>query len=557
MENHDSWTRIDPPIRLSDNDIEQTDWFDSADVVVVGFGGAGVCAAIQAKQLGVDTLAVDRFNGGGATAYSGGVVYAGGTRVQKEAAFNDTAEQMHRYLSLEVGDAITDETLHRFCEGSNDDFEWLCSLGVQFSSDAFLEKTAYPPDGKFLYYSGNEMIDGFKDKAEPAPRGHRTIGKGFSGYNFYGALRQAAEKIGVRGQLHSRATRLLIDSKDRVIGLEVLVVPASHRDEHQKMYARVNPQKPFNTASYRKVVSELDQFEQRVGERKRIRATKGVILSTGGYAYNNALLRRDHRLLADHFDALVPLASPGSDGSGIEMGQSAGGAAELMDSIFTTCSLAPPSALLEGIAVNNLGQRFIGETAYGGHIGKASVAQPSGETWLILDGHSFWKAIRQIFGGIRSGLFILFLVPVLLNILFGGTRRARSVEKLANRCAIDSEGLAQTLQEYNALTERGEFDSLAKPGKYLRTLNPPYYAINLCIDNKFALRQLFTLGGLRVDEDSGRVKRADGAAINGLYAAGRTAIGLCSIGYVSGMSLADCVFSGRRAGRHCAEAGVT
>ena len=51
-----------------------------------------------------------------------------------------------------------------------------------------------------------------------------------------------------------------------------------------------------------------------------------------------------------------------------------------------------------------------------------------------------------------------------------------------------------------------------------------------------------------------QVRRADGAVVPGLYAAGRTAVGLCSHSYVSGLSLADCVFSGRRAGRSAAAA---
>ncbi|MBX9638961.1 MAG: hypothetical protein K2X97_04305 [Mycobacteriaceae bacterium] len=45
---------------------------------------------------------------------------------------------------------------------------------------------------------------------------------------------------------------------------------------------------------------------------------------------------------------------------------------------------------------------------------------------------------------------------------------------------------------------------------------------------------------------------AVGAAIPGLYSAGRTATGICSNSYVSGLSLADCVYAGRRAGRHAA-----
>ena len=61
---------------------------------------------------------------------------------------------------------------------------------------------------------------------------------------------------------------------------------------------------------------------------------------------------------------------------------------------------------------------------------------------------------------------------------------------------------------------------------------------------------MLTLGGLKVDEGTGQVLNADGAGVPGLYAAGRNAVGICSNSYVSGLSLADCVFSGRRAGKH-------
>jgi 3-oxo-5alpha-steroid 4-dehydrogenase len=57
---------------------------------------------------------------------------------------------------------------------------------------------------------------------------------------------------------------------------------------------------------------------------------------------------------------------------------------------------------------------------------------------------------------------------------------------------------------------------------------------------------------LRVDEETGQVLTADDTPVSGLYAAGRTAVGICSNSYVSGLSLADGVFSGRRAGAHAA-----
>ena len=58
-----------------------------------------------------------------------------------------------------------------------------------------------------------------------------------------------------------------------------------------------------------------------------------------------------------------------------------------------------------------------------------------------------------------------------------------------------------------------------------------------------------TLGGLKVDENTGAVLDDNSQPIAGLYSAGRTAIGVASHLYISGLSLADCVFSGRRAGR--------
>jgi 3-oxo-5alpha-steroid 4-dehydrogenase len=72
-------------------------------------------------------------------------------------------------------------------------------------------------------------------------------------------------------------------------------------------------------------------------------------------------------------------------------------------------------------------------------------------------------------------------------------------------------------------------------------------AINLATGNPFSFTLAFTLGGLVVDEATGAVKTKDGSPIKGLYAAGRTAVGMCSAGYISGMAIADTVFSGRRA----------
>jgi 3-oxo-5alpha-steroid 4-dehydrogenase len=116
---------------------------------------------------------------------------------------------------------------------------------------------------------------------------------------------------------------------------------------------------------------------------------------------------------------------------------------------------------------------------------------------------------------------------------------------------VDPAGLAATLAAYNA---PGAGDAMGKAPDLVRALDqPPYSLIDCSVrPSQFYPAPVLTLGGLVVSPETGRVLRADGTAVPGLYAAGRSAVGLCSGSYVSGLSLADCVFSGRRAGRHAA-----
>src|SRR5262245_56472003 len=130
---------------------------DEFDVVVVGFGAAGACAAIAAAERGARVLVVDRSLGGGASALSHGVVYAGGgTRYQRVAGFEDTPENMFNYLRQEVAGAVDDQTLRTFCESSVEQLSWLEHHGAKFAASLCDDKTSYPTDRHYLYFSGNE-----------------------------------------------------------------------------------------------------------------------------------------------------------------------------------------------------------------------------------------------------------------------------------------------------------------------------------------------------------------------------------------------------------------
>jgi len=227
-----------------------------------------------------------------------------------------------------------------------------------------------------------------------------------------------------------------------------------------------------------------------------------------------------------------------------------------MGYFYLARAFSPPSALLTGILVNKEGRRFINEDSYCGFVGLAIAKQSDVQAWLILPARAFRKAILQaLFGGWH--LLKFFGVPALINFALGGTKRGRTLERIAKACGTDPQGLQATAAAHDGDIAANSPDSLGKSDVYRASLgNGPFYAVNMSISNEYAFTYFMTLGGLTVDEESGAVTRTDGSAIDGLYAAGLAAVGLHSNGYISGISLGDGMFAGRRAGRACSRAAI-
>jgi 3-oxo-5alpha-steroid 4-dehydrogenase len=523
-------------------------WDAEADVVVVGFGAAGACAALEAAEAGADVVVLDRFCGGGATALSGGVVYAGGgTAQQKAAGVTDSPEAMLRYLSLEVDDAVSPDTLREFCTGSPAMLAWLEEHGVPFEGSLCPDKTSYPTNRHYLYYSGSELSVG--DVTQAAPRGHRARGRGTSGYLLFARLERAVRGSGARVVGQTAARRLVTDPDGRVVGVECLTLRGApgwaamaHRVLHRcsaKPYLYVPK---LGRALHRRVAS----LERRYGRPLLVGARGGVVLAAGGFVASRPMMR-EH---APAYRGGLPLATPGDDGSGIRLGTEAGGATAFLDRISVWRFLSPPPALLRGVLVDRDGRRVCDESRYGAAIGEAVMGR-GGQAWLLVDRATVAEARRQLRG---STLWFQRLQAWYL--LTAGRVSAPTVAGLAVRAGVDPAGLAATLDAYNAAAAAGRADPAGKPAGLVRAQDqPPYSLIDCSVRPRLAYpAPMLTLGGLVVAEETGQVGRADGSVVAGLYAAGRTAVGICSHSYVSGLSLADCVFSGRRAGRHAAAA---
>ena len=545
-----SVTPIEPALEVDRAD--EIAWSDGADVVVVGWGAAGACAAIEARAASASVIVIDRFEGGGASALSGGVVYAGGgTRYQQEAGYHDSPEAMFDYLRHEVNGVVGDATLQRFCRDSAANLDWLERQGARYGATMPKHKTSYPPDGVFLYYSGNEAVAAYRGGAAPAPRGHRTVAKGQSGAALYAALQAATLRAGAVAVTQASVRRLVRErSSGRVLGVEVWQLPLGGpaARKHASLQRQVTRWR--NAWATRATACRLEaaEIERRYAQPRFIRAERGVVLSTGGFINNPQLMARH----APRYREGWAIGAAGCDGSGLRLGQSVGGQAQDLSNVSAWRFITPPYAWPKAMVVNACGERFCNEQVYGAKLGHEMVERQGGKAWLVIDARLRRQAIMQCLFG---GLWTFQSLPALAMMLMGA-RKAPTVASLALRIGADPITMDRHWQAYNAAARGEREDPFGKSPDMRQALDrAPFYALNISIGEKMFPLPTITLGGLRVNEADGHVSDAQGRDIPGLFAAGRTAIGLPSSHYVSGLSLADCVFSGRRAGRAAAWEG--
>jgi 3-oxo-5alpha-steroid 4-dehydrogenase len=286
----------------------------------------------------------------------------------------------------------------------------------------------------------------------------------------------------------------------------------------------------------------LTRLEARYAQRWTARARRGVILCAGGFVFNPDMMRKH----APAFAGSMPIGTVGDDGSGIELGQSVGGAVGQMDRCSAWRFINPPEAFTCGILVDARGQRICNEELYGATLGELIAERARGHGYLVIDATMVAQAREQIRRqkGARFQKLSTFIN------LFLNRKTAATLTELAACCGMPADAFAATVAAYNGVALQGGADPFGKSEALCQPIRtPPFYAINCDIENAKFQTPCLTLGGLRVNGASGQVLRQDGSPIAGLYAAGRNAVGIASHSYISGLSISDCIFSGRTAGR--------
>ncbi len=470
-----------------------TRWDWDTDVAIVGFGASGACAAIEAAEAGAKVMLLEAGAGsGGASAWSGGEIYfGGGTEVQKSAGFNDTAEALESYLMMAGGPDADAEKVRLYARNSVAHFEWIKAQGVPYKGNYLPGKIIEPADDGTLIWSGSEEAWPFYETSSPAPRGHVIQFMGWGGgRKLVDILEARVRAMGVDIRVNAYVENLIADAEGAVVGLVV----------------------------------RIDN------EQKYLRSKKGVVLCTGGFCMNSEMLKR-------YTPEVLRCNSPigeRDDGSGIMMGMAVGADAIHMDEFFVTCPWIIPESFAKGVFVNSRGNRFINEDCYHGRVSRAILDQPGDKAYLLLDSEIFAQPLD------------------LARISVAGT--GDTWEEVEQELGMPEGTLSSTMRTYNRYAVEGEDPVFRKRLPWLKPLNvAPYAAVELNVRSSFF--SFFTLGGLRT-KSTGEVLDRAGERIPGLFAAGRAACGLprWGAGYSSGMSLADCTFFGRLAGRAAAGA---
>jgi fumarate reductase flavoprotein subunit len=469
------------------------------DVIVIGGGGAGMCAAIEACDAGARVLLVEAAAQlGGSTALSGGVYYAAGTSVQRAAGIaGDGADAMYEYY-LTLNQWRVDPAVVRvLSDEAAPGVEWLISLGVEFR----------PQD---LYVSGVESV----------ARGHQAWGNG-------AAIAAALERaVRTRMQTERAAARGAAKSSGTI------ELALGNRVESLL----------FRDGAVRGVRANGEEA-----------TAASVVLASGGFGHSAELLARHYPEATAAGDWAWCISAPTCVGDGLRMAEQVGASlgGENRGLLLTTpgfhkqLEVYVPGWL---IYVNAQGRRFVDETAaYAVMAGV--VKEQGGRCWAVFDEatRAQAKPAPRYADAFASGVVHLNWVADVLaqEIARGKILRADSLEALAKGAGIAPGALASTVAGYNADCAAGRDGAFFKDASELRPIaTPPFYAAEI----RPAIVCL-TSCGPRITPDA-RVLDQNERPIPGLFAAGEVTGNVLGERYVGGgNSIANAIVFGRIAGR--------
>ncbi|GGI99012.1 3-oxosteroid 1-dehydrogenase [Streptomyces brasiliensis] len=509
-----------------------------ADLVVVGSGGGSLCAALVARQGGLEPLVIEKTDVvGGSTAMSGGVLWLPDNPVSRSAGVEDSPQDARAYFASAVGDvgpSTSPERVEAFlnavepmtgflmehgvpfrhCEGYSDYYDELPggkARSRSLETELFNLRQLGPWREKFRARMDMPPIPLYTGEVSPMSLGPRS-------------LRGAATVAKLAGRMIAA----------KLTGREMRGTGAALQGWMLQAALRAEVPIWTGTPVVDLIVEDgkvLGVEVERDGRRVRVRARAGVLLNSGGFSHNAAMREKYGPSPAS---AEWTSANEGDTGEVIEAAMRHGAAVDLMEEAWWIPSSVLPDgsplfAVYErskpfSMLVDATGSRYVNEAASYMEVGQAMYARHKEvgavPSWFIMDarhrGRYMWGTSP---GGITPRKWIES----------GYMKKADTLEGLAEQCGIDPAGLRATVDRYNASALDGrdpEFhkgeraydryygDHRVKPNPCVAPVEKaPFYAVALYPGD------VGTAGGLLTDEH-GRVLRDGGEPIPGLYATG-------------------------------------
>lgn len=493
-------------------------WAEAADVVVVGGGGAGFCAAIEAGRAGCNVLILEKAGlCGGDTNLSNGMLMAAGTELQKTIAGCDTdtpeafAEQQVRYAQGQADEAM----IREMCLKSPDAIQFMLDLGRVYEQVDII-----PPAWEY------------DTETSWGPRCHwtRTTGTEASDTAHFASLKRCVDGMdNVKVYTETEVAHLVTNDAKEVIG----------------------------------VVTTKGVY---------YRANKGVVLATASFGANREMSKRYNKMqswvlgLEDQYHANRQNQAVTNTGDGIRMAQEIG--ADL--------ALSPANVVLDvlyfggvgsgfynemvglestnpyystnipgKILINNRGQRFVQEDALWGYVNQEVYNEAMRIGWNPQGDIKVWAIQDDAMLARDAARFIQFNPETTYGKMI---QSAETLEELAQKINVPYENLKETVDRWNQFSDNGEDPDFGRRADFGRIEKGPFYAC------PFIPNPLGSLGGLRTDIDT-HVLDVNGNAIKRLYAAGTIMSGMyCGPFYSScGWAILGTVHWGRKAGQNIAK----
>jgi fumarate reductase flavoprotein subunit len=506
------WLGTSPTVEESQ--IAETNEFD---VVVLGAGVAGLCAANAAVEEGVKVALLDK---NVISRYGGSFHSACNAKMQLDADVIQDPAELVKSETVKFATMNDPSLLSLWAYESGRIFDWM------------LEKTERNGVVSFMPFTK------YADDFNPEEEANVTIpGSIFIGWDYFLETGKESE-------------RFLLDA----LKTEALASGA-------KLFFST-PAQYLETGSDGSVTGVVAKNES--GEYVRFKAAKGVVVCTGDFSGNpdmcNAflppLLARDvyEKNMYTSYMAPDEQLSDGrlNSGDGHKMICWAGGVMEDNPCATMGWPMNPELALMPFMAVNSAGQRFANESSAFMIIGRLAYNQPAAATkgthfWKILDA-DFQDEVAQMRPICMFGEMNAVGDPESLAASPNFT--ANSIEELAALIDVEPTVLKASVNRYNELCGAKEDKDFGKPSRYLHPIDtPPFYAVYE--QQQFAV----TVGGV-ICNRSLEVCSTDGSTISGLYAAGNVVgrrFGPHYEASLPGLSNAYAIVHGYTAGQNAAK----